>query len=196
MDKDQIIGVIIQIVKTFFSKNSTPPPAPAPQLETPVLIPKDIDENGIDWNNPNSKVSKYFTVHEALYLPSWKVLHIPSAEEKTNIVIHAKNMDKVRDFLEAPMVVHVWIRPILNNPTSSYHGQNYNAFVKGAANSCHKIGLATDYHAIGMSCDEVRAKLDPKLEEFQMRMEKLPGSTWVHNDSKELLPGGNRFFIP
>ena len=149
----------------------------------------------VDWNDPKSNISNHFTVREALWLPSWQVMHIPSDEEKANIIAQAQKMDLVREFLGVPLHVHCWIRPVLNNPQSPYHGQDYNLLVHGAKGSVHMVGLATDYDAAGMNCDDVRAKLEPKLEEFGLRMERWPGSNWVHNDSKEPLPG-HRYFIP
>lgn len=148
----------------------------------------------IDWSNPKSKISKYFTVKEALWLPSWGVMHMPSEEEKANILKHAVKMDLIREFLNAPINVHCWIRPVLNNPSSKYHGQDYNAFVKGAKNSSHRVGLATDYSASGLNCDDVRAKLEPKLEEWGLRMENLSGSNWVHVDSAPVI--STRYFKP
>lgn len=147
----------------------------------------------IDWSNPKEKISKYFTVGEALYLPQWKCYHIPSEAEKEAILRHAKNMDRAREELGVPCVVHCWIRPkALNCPSSPHHGEDYNALCKGAKASRHIFGDATDYHPVGMSCDDARAKLEPKLEEFDMRMEKLPGSNWVHNDSGPVI--SNRYF--
>lgn len=136
----------------------------------------------IDWSNPESKISNHFTVKEACYLPSWKVMHNPSEAEKQNILKQAAKMDLIRDFLGAPINVHCWIRPVLNCPGSEYHGRDYNAFVHGAKNSAHKIGLATDYDAQGMNCDNVRSELEPKLEQWQIRMERMPGGKWIHND--------------
>lgn len=146
----------------------------------------------IDWSNPQSKISKYFTVGEALYLPQWKCYHIPSDDEKANIIRHASNMDKVREVV-GPCVVHCWIRPgALNCPSSPHHGEDYNALCKGAPASRHKKGDATDYHPKNMSCDDARAKLEPKLAEFGMRMEKAPGTNWVHNDSGPVI--STRYF--
>lgn len=147
----------------------------------------------INWSNPKDKISKYFTVGEALYLPQWKCYHLPSEEEKDTILRHAQNMDKVRQELGVPCVVHCWIRPSsLNCPDSPHHGEDYNALVKGAKESRHIKGDATDYHPVGLSCDEARAKLESKLEEFGMRMEKAPGTNWVHNDSGPVV--SNRYF--
>jgi hypothetical protein len=66
--------------------------------------------------------------------------------------------------------------------------------VKGAKNSAHKIGLATDYDAGGLNCDDVRTKLEGKLDEWQIRMERMPGGNWVHNDCAPVI--SNRYFIP
>lgn len=152
-------------------------------------------DNVIDWNDPKSKVSKYFTVKECTFLPSWQVLHFPSDQEKENIIKHAKIMDDVREFLGNPINIHVWIRPILNNPNSQFHGQDYNNFIKGATNSAHKIGIACDFDC-GENCDDTRTKLESKLEEFNLRMEKKPGSNWIHLDSSIVPISGNRYFVP
>ena len=166
-------------------------------FDGPKEEPKTQEESAkpeIDWTDPSCMISKHFTVKEVLWLPTWQVMHIPSESEKANILKHAAKMDLIRDFLGVPLHVHCWIRPILNNPQSLYHGQDYNALVKGAKNSSHKVGLATDYDAAGLNCDDVRAKLEPKLEEWDLRMEKMPGGNWVHNDSAPVI--STRYFKP
>lgn len=141
--------------------------------------------------------SKYFSWQEALTLHSWGVQHIPSEEEKTNIIKMAAIMDVVREFLNCPLIVHCWIRPILNNPSSPYDGQDYNAYCKGASQSEHKVGLAVDYNPQTMSCIDGIDLLIPKLEQFGLRMENNgPNPTWIHNDCKDLIPGHSRYFIP
>ena len=137
--------------------------------------------------------SKYFTWHEALWLPSWQIHHNPSEEEKSSIISTAKVMDTIRDYINSPIVVHVWIRPILNNSLSSHNGQDYNAFIKGASNSAHKRGDAVDWHPITMSIDDAKAKLLIKLEEFNIRMERGT-TTWIHIDTEK--PNPNRYFNP
>ena len=158
------------------------------------LIEKPEEPVTIDWTNLSAKISKHFTVKEACWLPSWQVIHIPSEDEKANILKQAAKMDLIRDFLGVPINIHCWIRPILNNPASEHNGQDYNALVKGAKNSAHKIGLATDYDASGLNCDDVRARLVPKLEEWEIRMERMPGGNWVHNDCASLV--AYRYFNP
>jgi hypothetical protein len=145
---------------------------------------------------PQGKItnSKYFQWSEALYLPSWQVYHTPSQVEKDNIIKTAAVMDQIREFFGKPINIHVWCRPILNSPGHPRHGQDYNQFINGAANSAHKVGLAVDFDVKGMSCDDVRAKLLPLLDKLNIRMEDLPGSSWVHID---LFPvKSKRYFKP
>lgn len=150
--------------------------------------------NNIDWSNPKCKISKYFTVKEALFLPSWGIMHTPSEEEKTNIIKLANKMDMVRELFNSAISVHCWIRPILNNPNSKYHNQDYNAFVNGAKKSAHKLGKAIDFHISNISCDDVRTTLISRLEEFGIRMENIPGGTWVHIDCDDVIT--ERYFKP
>jgi hypothetical protein len=159
----------------------------------PIVI-KTTQPTVIDWTDPKAKISEYFTVKEALWLPSWQTMHSPTEEEKLTILNHSKNMDKVREILGVPIQVHCWIRPILNNPNSPHHGEDYNSLVKGAKNSRHRFGDATDFDAVGLNCDKVRELLESKLDELNMRMEKMPGSNWVHVDSGPVI--STRYFNP
>ncbi|EFX62689.1 hypothetical protein DAPPUDRAFT_336587 [Daphnia pulex] len=151
----------------------------------------------IDWSNPQSKISQYFSVHEATYLPSWQLHHIPSNLEKQNIVDLAKKMDAIRIMLNRPVTISCWIRPgSVNAPGTEYHGKDYNLFIKGTKNSAHKEGKAVDFYSTGISCDEIRTMLLPVLETMGLRCEQLPvGSPWVHVDSRPAI-NGNYYFKP
>jgi len=152
--------------------------------------------DAIDWSNPSSKISQYFTVHEATYLPSWQIHHIPSNIEKQNIVDLATRLDKIRIMLNRPIAISCWIRPgSVNAPGTQYHDKSYNAFVKGAKNSAHKEGKAVDFYSAGVPCDEIRTMLLPVLEELGLRCEDLPKSNWVHVDSRSPT-NGNYYFKP
>lgn len=118
--------------------------------------------------------SKYFTWHEALYLPSWK-RHATSSEVTatilSNIARQAQALDRVRDHFGAGIVVHCWLRP-----------PAYNTAVKGATKSAHLEGLATDFHVPGFTAEQVRQSLraNPTI---------YPGAgenkvSWVHLDLK------------
>lgn len=152
----------------------------------------------INWSDPQSKISKYFSVHEATYLPSWGIHHIPSEEEKVNIVKWANVMDQVRDFLNAAISVHCWMRPTnVNCPGSQYHGKDYNAAKGGAHESAHIKGIATDFDVDHKettdACNNVRDLLKNKLEELNMRMENRQGP-WIHLDGAPVKT--HRYFIP
>ena len=182
------------------------------QSEAPKVV---VTPPAIDWTNPAAKISKYFTVREALWLPSWRVMHVPSEAEKASIVKTALSMDKVRDFLGTAISVSVWIRPkklncpgfdpksIKISPTDpkreakqkALDALDYNSFIGGAASSAHITGCAVDWTTKG-TCDQARAKLKPKLDEFDLCMEDLPGATWVHNDTLPPRDQTGRFFKP
>jgi hypothetical protein len=146
----------------------------------------------IDWSNPESQISHWFSVKEALWLPTWNRM----ADENDGLDDNIKNnlttlfaqMDHVREFFACPIVVHCAFRPAA-----------YNQLVGGAKSSPHMEGMAVDFHVSefndGPGCDKVRELLEPSLEALQMRMEKNPGGNWVHLDRREPGPGG-RFFKP
>jgi len=171
----------------------------------------------INWNDPKSKISRFFTVGEALYLPSWHVYHIPSEEEKTNIITLAEQIDRVREFVGAPIETHVWIRPlkvntkgtikcvISNDPnkkdieTIALKTLNYNLFIGSRApNGAHPKGRAIDFNVKGYTTTEqndiIKHKLLPHLKEWNLRLENIRGN-WIHMDN--FTPNGERrFFIP
>jgi uncharacterized protein YcbK (DUF882 family) len=137
----------------------------------------------------NDQVSKYFTFKEALWLPTWN----RSATESDglsdqivrNLSILFGKMDKVRDLVGQPILVNCAYRPYV-----------YNKLVGGAPASAHTQGQACDWRVNGVDCDTLRSLLLPHLEEWNMRMEDLPGSNWVHLDYRQVAAGGNRFFKP
>lgn len=156
-----------------------------------------MDPTQIDWSDITAHISAHFCVGEATLLPSWGVHHIPSEQEKSDIVAFAARLDMVRDMLGRPLFIHCWIRPTSTNCQGSpYHGQNYNAHVGGAPKSGHILGRAADWDAgekTGAACDALRAHLEPSLDSLGLRMENKPGP-WVHLDSMPVTL--RRFFIP
>lgn len=142
----------------------------------------------------DTKISKYFTWREALFLPSWNIYHDPTDEEKTNIVAMAISLDAVRDMFKKSVHIHCWIRPILRPMfgNSAHTGQDYNAFVKGAIDSGHINGNAADFDLADTNCDEARTLILPKLDEWNLRMEDRPKSNWIHLDRKAVIT--QRFF--
>ncbi len=146
----------------------------------------------MDWTNPKEHLSPHFTVHDCLYLPSWGIHHIPSEEEKTNILNTLSKMELIRAYLGVPINVHVTIRPEkVNNPGSSYNLKDYNSFIGGSPKSAHIKGLAMDFNPIGMTCSDAKAKLLIKLIDFNIRMES-DTIDWIHIDLTP--PNPNRYF--
>ena len=52
-----------------------------------------FDWKALDWEDMNESVAPHFKVHETLWLPSWRVYHIPSDQEKAEIVKTADAME-------------------------------------------------------------------------------------------------------
>jgi uncharacterized protein YcbK (DUF882 family) len=120
------------------------------------------------------KISRYFTWHEATYLPSWK----REANEseltdtiKANLIKTFKVMDLIRELFGKAIIVHCAFRPT-----------EYNTLVNGAKASRHLFGLAVDFHVQGIPCDVVRQRLLPLMKSYGFSMEWYPGSNWIHID--------------
>ena len=152
----------------------------------------------LDWSDPDQKISKFFTVREAIYLSKWGRLAYEgdglNAQVKARILAMAAKADVVREYLGRPMRIHSWYRP-----------KHYNALVGGATGSKHMC-LGGDWSALDFdcvlpkvdsqaeACDTIRAALEPKLEEFGIRMERNPGCNWIHLDNAPVTH--ERYFKP
>jgi len=153
----------------------------------------------IDWSDPNEKISPHFRVHETLWLPSWRIYHIPSDKEKTQIVQMADSMELIRNIFSAAINVHCWIRPLsVNAPGNKYHGKNYNRHIGSRSiKSAHIFGRAIDFHIQGQTgpeeCFRARQRILPFLEEWNIRMEDNEGG-WIHVDNYPVVH--QRFFKP
>jgi zinc D-Ala-D-Ala carboxypeptidase len=124
-----------------------------------------------------------FQWREALYLSRWNIHAIPPKPVLVNILKMAKQLQQVRDILTRPMLITSWWRPA-----------EYNKLINGAPKSWHVTGGAVDFRCPGISADQLREILVPALEDLELRMENLPGASWVHVDNKE--PGNQRYFMP
>ena len=131
--------------------------------------------------------AKHFTLKEAIWLPQWGRIASPS-ELSTDVLRNLQDvfarLDSIRELFDRPISVHCAFRP-----------DAYNRLVKGAKNSAHLYGQAVDFSVQGVPCDTVRKILLPRLDTLGLRMEDLPGSGWVHIDTRPPGPGG-RFFKP
>lgn len=143
----------------------------------------------INWNDPKSKISKYFTVGEATWLPRLKLYYSPSETEKQAIIDLADKLDLFREYLNSPIIVNVWIRPVTKDKTGK--DVDYNALVGGAKNSSHKVGQAVDFMVKGYSAEQVRQKVKDKLPEWGLYMED--DVTWCHAQSRPTASGSHIF---
>lgn len=144
----------------------------------------------IDWTNDKTKISRYFTVKEAIYLPTWA--RIANETEltdivKANLITIFTKLDEIREVFGAPINIHCALRP-----------PAYNKQINGAVNSSHISGKAIDFHIEGYNCDEARAKILSLglLATLKLRMEDLPGSSWIHIDTRNPSEEARRFFKP
>lgn len=140
-----------------------------------------------------TKASKYFTWHEILWLPKWS--RAATEEDGLSQAIldtlqgGAQRMDTVREYFDAPLLIHCWYRP-----------PAYNREVHGALSSAHMClngNWAVDFHVEGYPPGESikRILADSKLSEWGLRMEnngESPG--WIHLDSARVVRG--RYFKP
>lgn len=138
-----------------------------------------------DFLNETIPGCRNFKWGEALYLPTWNVHVLPNKAVLEIIKNFAPKVQCVRNLLGLPMLVTSWYRP-----------DRYNRIIGGADQSWHVTGGALDFRCPSVSADELRVKLKPYLEEYELRMENLPGSNWVHIDDKDPGDTGNRFFRP
>ena len=154
----------------------------------------------IDWTDPACKVSKYFTVYEAIYLPAWVSLATDLTDDiKEALVNLFEKMDAIREHLNVPLIVHVSFRP-----------EKYNKLVGGAKHSAHMarkenghLIAACDFHpsykTMGRSesCTYAKELLQAKVASLGMRMEDNgKDAGWIHLDTAPVPPGGHIFFKP
>lgn len=159
----------------------------------------------IDWSNPKSYVSEFFTVEEVLYLPGFH--RLATAEDGLTDDVKevlewfaVEKMDKIRRHLDFPIVVHSWFRPEL-----------YNKKIGGALKSAHMARLeknhiqiaACDFHPFITGDTQVacsyyaKQMIENYLSEWDIRMENNGDfSGWVHIDTKPPGHTGNRYFKP
>jgi hypothetical protein len=143
--------------------------------------------NMIDWNNPTSQVTIHFTVNDCLMLHSWNELATENdGADFDKLILLCQKLEEIRNYLSCPMNIHCIFR-----------SQEYNQHqsIKPIAD-VHSMSLACDFDCHpNLSCDEVKAKLLPELENLNIRMEDNgPGASWVHIDLHPVIH--NRFFKP
>jgi zinc D-Ala-D-Ala carboxypeptidase len=185
MQEKNLLTIILDIVLSLWGVKSQS----MSNKNEAISTKKESNPEPINWADQNVKISKYFTVKEAIWLPSWNRLANEeelSEEIKENLTKLFAKMDLVREYFGKPIRVHVTLRPT-----------KYNAEIKGAPNSSHIKGLACDFDVIGVDCDAARDQIvkDGKLEEWDMYMEENLGGNWIHLNLFDGI-ARNRYFKP
>jgi len=109
---------------------------------------------------------------------------MPTDRQHHNLIHITSVLQKIRTRLACRIRITSGLRPKV-----------YNTLIGGAGHSAHIWGMALDFQVQGLSADRVRSYILPDLEEYKIRMEDLPGSSWVHIDSRNPRTEG-RFFKP
>jgi len=102
-----------------------------------------------------------------------------------NLIRVMSRLHWIREFFRQPIIITSGYRPIL-----------YNKDIGGARHSAHIRGMAVDFKIKGVDPDEARRQLLPLLDHLNLRMEDLPGASWLHIDVREPTAFGGRFFKP
>lgn len=139
----------------------------------------------IDWSDPDCLITPHFKVSEALTLHNWNRLATKDdGFVPQDMIETCEMMEKVRDFLGCAINVHCMFR-----------SPDYNLEIGAPKYDVHALSCACDFDCDpAMTCDEVKAKLEPELESLSIRMERGT-SNWVHVDSRMPGPSG-RYFNP
>lgn len=141
--------------------------------------------------SPETKISRYFTWHEALWLPQWDRMadEADGFDEavQARLVKLFSILDNVREMYGRPVRVHCAYRP-----------SKYNELIHGAPGSAHEAAkdddAAVDFDVQGITCDKVREALGQRMTELKICIEDLPGTNWVHIDTR--YRNGWRLFKP
>lgn len=135
--------------------------------------------------NEKIKGCENFHWYEFLYLKEWKIHCFPTYIQRENIIEVAKTLQEIRNYLGQPIYITSGLRP-----------DAYNKLIGGSKLSAHKLGKAVDFVVNKIKPDRVRELLEPVLDDFDICMENLPGSSWVHIDILPPRTNSGRFFKP
>lgn len=143
-------------------------------------LPKPIVERNPDeWVTPNFKLEEFIKSATATRL---KLDNTPNAQERANIILTAKWLEKLRALL-----AEKYGRVIPIRITSGFRSERVNRAVGGSPTSAHRFGLAADIQAVGLSIkqlaydiyDFITRGLLPKLDQMIREMPR-GGGQWVH----------------
>lgn len=139
----------------------------------------------MDWTDTEAQITSHFKVKEALMLHNWnRLATLDDGFVPSDIIQTCEMMEKIRDFLNCSINVHCM-----------YRSPEYNVEIGAPIHDVHSLSMACDWDALPiLTIEQTIEKLLPKLEEFQIRLEK--GTTnWLHTDWRMPGPSG-RYFTP
>ncbi len=172
-----LLNGVLKFVTSLFSG--------APQVQVSIPLNSTAPVNtGIDWTNPECRVTEHFKVKDCLMLHSWNRLATEAdGADFDKLIALCNKMEQIRNVLGAEVNVHCM-----------YRSQAYNQSqgIKPEAD-VHSFSLAADWDSNNTyTIQEVKDKLEPLLEELQIRMERGT-STWIHVDLRAVGPSGRYF---
>lgn len=154
-------------------------------MELDEYIPILKDPISVD---PRTLPLSPFTWRQALTQNRWGWAAYPNDQQKINIMLAAGKILEITSALypliNPKVIIHSWLRV-----------PQYNVFIGGARESEHLDGGAVDFSIEGANCDVLRERLRPQLTALKIRVENLPGTSWIHFGIKEPL-NGVRYFKP
>jgi putative chitinase len=152
------------------------PDEPVNNSSTPESLK--INNESIDWYNPDAQVSKYFVVADVTQQDLRRIPIKGSIEEK-NILEIAKELDLVRAKWGSAIGVTSWYRPA-----------RVNKEVGGVSNSQHINGSAVDIYAMNGEDDDFERFLDVTWGDRALGYGVKAGKGFTHLD---LRTGGIRW---
>lgn len=125
-------------------------------------------DNGPEFPD-NWMITKNFSWNEA-FTNELKEYGYPMLEVFNNVVTLAEELQKARDAIDKPFIIHCWVRSIPHNKKAG----------STATRSPHINGRAVDFHVKGMTDGAARAKIASL--NLNLRIEANTNG-WVHVDA-------------
>jgi hypothetical protein len=141
-----------------------------------------------DWTNASDQVTEHFTVGDCLTLHAWNRLATEDDGcDFDKLTALCQVLEQVRSALGVPMNIHCIFRSTAYNLAQN--------ILPPTGLDVHAMCLAADFDCgSALSIQEVKDKLEPLLDQLNIRLER--GTTsWCHVDTHAVGASG-RYFTP